>query len=515
MAPPDIEALADQLRAVYRTAWSQVQVELAAIEGDPARFAQAARLAEVQGRIELYMAQADQQAANWVNASFPGIYAAGAQAAGFTQAMRDAVVVMGQGLYDDLLRATDGVRASTKAFIRDVVGQETSRAVLRGETPAGAALRARRRLQPTVSAVIYKDGSQVGLDTYTDMALRTTTALAYNQGLLDGAFGQGFEWFEVIDGPFCGWSDHDDPDRATGTVRSREECEHYPIAHPNCRRSFFPRPDVTTKDQAQAISDDAQRANAQATAGIEASAQRQATADLGVPPAARITDERALRLANREARLAARSVENPDEAAARVVGQAAQVVAPLIAELQGIADSLGADMVGLEHALKQTGSVATESGLADKIARDLAANPALRTPALAATKISDVVRFTMQATDQGYTEMVAGALEQLRTDGYGVVKFKSFWGNDLYGAGINVQLAAPDGQLFELQFHTPESTAAKALSHDPYETVRVLEKRVASGELTVEQARAIAGPLEERIRAIFVGLPIPPGALDL
>jgi hypothetical protein len=484
MAPPDIEALTDQLRAMYRTAWQQVLSELLVVQEDPARFRESRRLAEVQRRIETYMTQADQQAANWVNGTFPAIYAAGASVVGFTdftQAMRDAMVVMGQGLFDDLLKATTGVRRSTKAFVRDVVGREAAQSVLTGETALGAAQRARQRLQSTVSAVTYKDGSKVGLDTYTDMALRTTTGIAYNKG------------------------------------RPREECEGYPLAHPNCRRSFGPRPDVRTKAEAeQAMATNTSAATRQQ---IEAAAQRQATADAAAQgrarPRRRITDERAIKLANREARLAARSVEHADEVAARVVGVAAPSVAPLTTTLENIAQSLDAEMVGLHHALKDAGSVATEKGLADKIARDLAANPSLRTPALAASKISDVVRFSMEGPAGGYTEMVRAALDELGADGYSVVKFKSFWGNDLYGAGINAQLATPEGQMFELQFHTPESSLAKKASHDPYETLRVLEKRVAAGELTVAEARAIAGPLEEQMRAIFAGLPIPPGAMDL
>jgi hypothetical protein len=519
MAPPDIEALTDQLRAMYRTAWQQVLSELLVVQEDPARFRESRRLAEVQRRIETYMTQADQQAANWVNGTFPAI-AAGASVVGFTdftQAMRDAMVVMGQGLFDDLLKATTGVRRSTKAFVRDVVGREAAQSVLTGETALGAAQRARQRLQSTVSAVTYKDGSKVGLDTYTDMALRTTTGIAYNKGLLDGAFGQGIEFFEVFDGPFCGWTSHDDSERASGTIRPREECEGYPLAHPNCRRSFGPRPDVRTKAEAeQAMATNTSAATRQQ---IEAAAQRQATADAAAQgrarPRRRITDERAIKLANREARLAARSVEHADEVAARVVGVAAPSVAPLTTTLENIAQSLDAEMVGLHHALKDAGSVATEKGLADKIARDLAANPSLRTPALAASKISDVVRFSMEGPAGGYTEMVRAALDELGADGYSVVKFKSFWGNDLYGAGINAQLATPEGQMFELQFHTPESSLAKKASHDPYETLRVLEKRVAAGELTVAEARAIAGPLEEQMRAIFAGLPIPPGAMDL
>ncbi|MFE1230664.1 hypothetical protein [Streptomyces sp. NPDC058745] len=53
-------------------------------------------------------------------------------------------------------------------------------------------------------------------------------------------------WIEVYDGPDCGWTGHDDPDRAHGTLRTVREALVHPLAHPHCRREFFPRPDITS-----------------------------------------------------------------------------------------------------------------------------------------------------------------------------------------------------------------------------------------------------------------------------
>lgn len=64
-------------------------------------------------------------------------------------------------------------------------------------------------------------------------------------------------------------------------------------------------------------------------------------------------------------------------------------------------------------------------------------------------------------------------MDRLRHQGYEVLEEKNSWvvGNPY--KGINVELKAPDGQLFELQFHTPRSWQLKQQIHEGlYEIVR-------------------------------------------
>jgi len=70
---------------------------------------------------------------------------------------------------------------------------------------------------------------------------RTETAMAFNTSSLAN-FGESglVTWVEVFDGPECGWTEHDDPDMADGSIRSVSEAEEFPIAHPNCLRAFGP-----------------------------------------------------------------------------------------------------------------------------------------------------------------------------------------------------------------------------------------------------------------------------------
>lgn len=64
---------------------------------------------------------------------------------------------------------------------------------------------------------------------------RTETATAYNKGAILAYERSGLvEEVECLDGGDCGWTSHQDPDRANGTRRTLKEASQYPICHPNC-----------------------------------------------------------------------------------------------------------------------------------------------------------------------------------------------------------------------------------------------------------------------------------------
>lgn len=44
----------------------------------------------------------------------------------------------------------------------------------------------------------------------------------------------------IFDGTDCGWTSHDDPDKADGSVRMLREYEEQPLSHPNCQRAAAP-----------------------------------------------------------------------------------------------------------------------------------------------------------------------------------------------------------------------------------------------------------------------------------
>lgn len=70
------------------------------------------------------------------------------------------------------------------------------------------------------------------------MIARTETANVYNHLALAGYDEGGIGSVLVFDGLDCGWTSHDDLDKANGTTRTLVEARKHVIAHPNCGRAF-------------------------------------------------------------------------------------------------------------------------------------------------------------------------------------------------------------------------------------------------------------------------------------
>lgn len=255
--PADLQAVEAALTVAYRDAWTAVVSEQQRVaQGlalNPRLWRQRDRLAEVRRRIEHEMANVDAMARHWVSREYPRFYAAGAQAAAeklhspftWTQTHRDALVLLSKDTYDDLLEATAFVRADTKRFLREVVKDQVVRDQLVGKTAKQTARNVTHYLQGRgITSVVYANGARHSLADYADMAIRTKTAVGYNIGTLNQGAEFGVKFYEVFDGPSCGWSAHDDTELANGKIVSTKEASTYVIAHPRCARSFGARPDL-------------------------------------------------------------------------------------------------------------------------------------------------------------------------------------------------------------------------------------------------------------------------------
>lgn len=261
--PADVEAIRDNLLDLYKRAWFDIETELFALAHEPpGRTAVLRRrLTELSRSIGSEMNGLDVEMRTWLQQQFPAIYERGADLAAaqagdsfaWAQHHRDAVQVLARRTFDDLLSATRFVRADTKRFVREAAHRAAARSLIDG-VPAA---RAGRDLAATmrqvfgtdpIAAVRYSNGARHSLADYADTVLRTQTATAFNEGTIRGA---GVEWFEVFDGPACGWTSHDDTDLANGTVRTADECLAQTISHPRCARSFSARPDLNTVEQAK------------------------------------------------------------------------------------------------------------------------------------------------------------------------------------------------------------------------------------------------------------------------
>ena len=122
-------------------------------------------------------------------------------------------------------------------------------------------------------------------------------------------------------------------------------------------------------------------------------------------------------------------------------------------------------LAGLEHMLKG------EDRLKEKIADERTAKPGL-TITKALDTVVDSVRFTFTYRPQRYAEGIPADVERLKSEGFELVKLKNLWTDNQY-KGVNSQWRRPEtGLRFEVQFHTPESLAAKELTHKAYERIR-------------------------------------------
>lgn len=257
--PAEVQRLAERLVGIYRRANDEIAAELARIQSDPARFRRTARLREMEARVTQLMRHADDQARLWLERSYPRIYELGAgetaralgEGFAWTTPHLDAVSALAEDTFSDLLAATRHVSRTTKLLVRELAQGRVLAMATTGRSAAEGARDLRRILADRgIWAVTYKDGSRHGIGEYAQVVIRSKSAVAYNAGTLNHAVTHGTEWFEVFDGAGCGWLGHDDVDKANGTIRSAAECASVAISHPNCVRSYGPRPDVTSREQA-------------------------------------------------------------------------------------------------------------------------------------------------------------------------------------------------------------------------------------------------------------------------
>jgi hypothetical protein len=148
-----------------------------------------------------------------------------------------AVTALSAQYYADLTtRITEVVRRA-QAFARAAKAQARTR-----EGVQSAELLAAHPLD----TVIYNGKARHPVRSWARAALAWQVVTAANAGAITlSHFDFAIEWMEIADGPECGFTTHDDLDRAHGTIRSIDDCALYPAAHPGCIRQLIPRPDLT------------------------------------------------------------------------------------------------------------------------------------------------------------------------------------------------------------------------------------------------------------------------------
>lgn len=237
---------ADRLIAMFQDAEDRLMLEVARLDPTSRK---AARATEVLHNIRAELDALRVNAHAWVTGEIPTIWASGATAAaervgtGFawTQVHQEGMEALAGRTWGNLLEATTHVADDVKAFIRRAGSEQVQRAFLESRTAvqAGTDLATAIQQATGLATVTYANGAKFPVSAYAETVARTDTAMAYNLGTFTQAREDGFDQMEVFDGE-CGWTSHDDPDLADGSIRSLADCEEYPLSHPNCSRSFAP-----------------------------------------------------------------------------------------------------------------------------------------------------------------------------------------------------------------------------------------------------------------------------------
>ena len=166
-------------------------------------------------------------------------------------------------------------------------------------------------------------------------------------------------------------------------------------------------------------------------------------------------------------------------------------------EMKRAAAASGGRLEGLRYALKG------EDSLKRKVADNYSRQPGA-TFGDVLKRINDSVRYTFKFPEKSYVDGVRRAANHLKGQGFEPVSWKNTWGKEGY-RGINSTWRDPvTGQLFEVQFHTPQSFSAKMVTHELYEKIRL------PGTSPEEAAR-----LQREQDEIFGQVPVPAGAPDL
>ncbi|MCL7491948.1 ATP nucleotide 3'-pyrophosphokinase [Streptomyces sp. MCA2] len=154
-----------------------------------------------------------------------------------------------------------------------------------------------------------------------------------------------------------------------------------------------------------------------------------------------------------------------------------------------------ADLIGFDQRLKSPDS------LKRKVATSMQESPG-RSVDTSLGAINDAVRFTLQWPADRYSQGVHTAAGLLSAWGNDSTRWANTWNRTAGYKAINSAWRAPRShQLFEVQFHTPESKAAQLETHKLYE-----EQRLPG------TPRERVRELQDQQNAIFAAVPVPPGA---
>ena len=190
-----------------------------------------------------------------------------------------------------------------------------------------------------------------------------------------------------------------------------------------------------------------------------------------------------------------------DELAKSLFEKASLIESSITEDMKSFAVN-GSKLIGLEHSLKSIESLSRKILSVHLMSLKTANVKTLES--IATNEIADSVRYTLVCDEANYVEQVKQTIQGLIAKGYQLKVFRNTWHSNTY-KGVNTNFIAPDGTVFELQFHTDTSYAVKGeMTHTFYEIIR--------NSFTTKVQKDIAGEIREAYQKLIT---IPEGIIGL
>jgi hypothetical protein len=142
--------------------------------------------------------------------------------------------------------------------------------------------------------------------------------------------------------------------------------------------------------------------------------------------------------------------------------------------VKGVAEATGMNILGLKYRIK------SKSSFLEKIEKNY-------DPTGNEYEIKDIVRYTLGADTNSLADKTLMAIDKFEQGGYNTVRIKNTWSASSSYNGINTFIKDPNGQVFEMQYHTKESFNLKnGELHELYERQRKITDDESEEYLEIE-----------------------------
>lgn len=207
-----IDDLLREILAAYASAGAAIDAELRDVVDEPRLSRRRARLKSLAAEIEGLRSDPDNRVTDWTDNDLRTIYGLGGDTAAadigvtfaWSQIHTAPVAEIAKDTLTPMLAATQHMSEDVKRLVRASSQEAALNKLLLGQTAveAGKGL-ASELVKNSIAAVVYRDGSRHGIKEYSDVVMRSITAVAYNRGTVEQGEESGAKYGIIHDGPEC------------------------------------------------------------------------------------------------------------------------------------------------------------------------------------------------------------------------------------------------------------------------------------------------------------------------